>query len=389
MPRGFTCAEVAYAALGEPLKRSGPELFYRAPWREDQHPSLQINTRKNTWADFPAALSGNAWALAARLAACDPSDKPTVTAWLKARGLLNDGAKRTTKTGGRGPCVATHTYTDADGKPVARKLRFEPGTDGRKKDFVWERLENGKWVAGLDAVKVPLYRLPETRNSDWVVITEGEKDADAGAGIGLPATTSGGVNTWREDHSENLRGKNVVIVADADEPGRIHAQKVAASLRGKAASLKLVEIPGSKDLAEAIEKGATVEALALLFDEAPEWKPATGAEILDSAMGSIRQFVSVSESQARAVTLWTAHTHAFDAADCTPYLAVNSPEKQSGKTRLLEVLRLLVFGAWFTGRITAATLTRKIDKEHPSCCLTNQTPRSKESQLTPRLCAAF
>ena len=49
--------------------------------------------------------------------------------------------------------------------------------------------------------------------------------------------------------------KMCVIVADADDPGREHAQRVAAMLYGKAASVKVCEIPGSKDLAEAIEKG--------------------------------------------------------------------------------------------------------------------------------------
>ena len=39
-----------------------------------------------------------------------------------------------------------------------------------------------------------------------------------------------------------------------------------------------------------------------------------------------------------------------------------SAEMESGKTRLLEVLRLLVAKPWFTGRTTTAALTRKIDR---------------------------
>ena len=63
-----------------------------------------------------------------------------------------------------------------------------------------------------------------------------------------------------------------------------------------------------------------------------------------------------------AVVLWVAHTHALDHADATPYLAISSPEKQSGKTRLLECLGLLAFGH---GGIqiapTAATIFRTLD----------------------------
>ncbi len=63
-----------------------------------------------------------------------------------------------------------------------------------------------------------------------------------------------------------------------------------------------------------------------------------------------------------AVLLWVAHTHALEHADATPYLAVSSPAKQSGKTRLLECLSLLAFG---NGGIqvapTASTIFRTLD----------------------------
>lgn len=127
--------------------------------------------------------------------------------------------------------------------------------------------------------------------------------------------------------------------------------------------------PKVKDLAEAIERGVPASALLALFKETPEWKPSRGAEVLDSVLRFVRRFVSLTEAQGRTITLWTAHTHAFEAADCTPYLAVNSAEKQSGKTRLLEVLRFLVFNAWFTGRVSAAVLTRKIDAVCPTLLL--------------------
>jgi hypothetical protein len=63
-----------------------------------------------------------------------------------------------------------------------------------------------------------------------------------------------------------------------------------------------------------------------------------------------------------AVVLWTAHTHAIEQADATPYLAISSPEKQSGKTRLLECLALVAQGC--TGILitpTASTIYRSLD----------------------------
>jgi hypothetical protein len=50
-------------------------------------------------------------------------------------------------------------------------------------------------------------------------------------------------------------------------------------------------------------------------------------------------------------------------------LAITSAEKESGKTRLLEVFETLVANPWFTGKVSAAVLTRKIDAQHPTLLL--------------------
>ena len=46
----------------------------------------------------------------------------------------------------------------------------------------------------------------------------------------------------------------------------------------------------------------------------------SGAEILDGLVAFIRRFVALSYVQVVMVALWVMHTHAIDAADCTPYL---------------------------------------------------------------------
>ncbi|HVA16208.1 MAG TPA: DUF3631 domain-containing protein [Candidatus Dormibacteraeota bacterium] len=364
----ITCEQIGRAVLGEPTKRAGAELLWHCSNHEDRHESLSINPKKDVFLCAPCNASGTAWQFASFLARLDPGDKQGVTAWLKERGLLY-GRQPAKAANGHGPCVAEYVYHETNGNPVARKLRFEPGADGRKKDFTLQRWENGAWICGLGSVKTPLYRLPEIQDEPFVILTEGEKDADAGGKIGLATTTSGSVNSFRDDHAEALRDKDVVIVADADDPGREHAQRVAAMLHGKAASLKLCEIPGSKDLAEAIEKGVPKSVLLALFEDTPEWKPTGGREILDSVLAFIRRFVALAGNQVRIVALWAAHTHVLDVLDCTPYLSVNSAEKQSGKTRLLEVLETLVREPWLTGRVTAAVLTRKIDAVKPTLLL--------------------
>ena len=100
----------------------------------------------------------------------------------------------------------------------------------------------------------------------------------------------------------------------------------------------------------------------------PESAPDLG-ELLDELAGFVRRFVVMSEAQADAAAVWIVHTHCFDVAEQTPYLAISSVEKRSGKTRLLEVLELLVARPWLTGRVTAAVLARKVDAERPTLLL--------------------
>jgi hypothetical protein len=149
----------------------------------------------------PCGASGKAWQLAAFIAGLDPDDKRSVSDWLRKHGLLNHTNRRISTPTKRDP-VAIYEYRDASGNPVARKLRFEPGRDGRKKDFSWQHWENGSWIDGLGSVQPLLYRLPEIKDESIVVLVEGEKDAESGSQIGLPTTTSGSCNSWQSSHTE-------------------------------------------------------------------------------------------------------------------------------------------------------------------------------------------
>jgi hypothetical protein len=94
-----------------------------------------------------------------------------------------------------------------------------------------------------------------------------------------------------------------------------------------------------------------------------------GSAVLDEIAAFVRRYIVLSEEQVVVVTLWIVHTHVVDALGITPYLAITSPEKESGKTSLLEILALLVARPWLTGSVTAATLARKIDRDRPTLLL--------------------
>jgi hypothetical protein len=150
---------------------------------------------------------------------------------------------------------AVYRYTDEAGAPLYEVVRFAP------KDFRCRR-PDGRW--NMRGVRRVLYRLPDViatvKDGGTVWITEGERDADSintlpDAGNVIATTNPGGAGKWRPEFSEVLRGAAVVIVADKDEPGRAHACAVADSLRGIAASIRIVEARQGKDAADHLAAG--------------------------------------------------------------------------------------------------------------------------------------
>ena len=83
----------------------------------------------------------------------------------------------------------------------------------------------------------------------------------------------------------------------------------------------------------------------------------------------VRRYIALAAAEADVIALWIAHTHCFEAAQSTPYLAITSAEKQCGKSRLLEFLELLVANPWLTGSVSAAVLYRTIDDLRPTLLL--------------------
>jgi hypothetical protein len=176
-----------------------------------------------------------------------------------------------------GKIVATYDYTDAAGNVVFQAVRFAP------KDFRQRRRDSkGKdgWTWNLKGVTRVLYRLPELLEAPKervVFVVEGEKDVDRLRSLGLIATTNAmGAGKWLTDYNESLRGRHVVVLPDNDPPGRDHAEAVAKSLTGVAASVKILGLPNLQakgDVSDWLDAGGTVEQLRQRVKESPEWAP--------------------------------------------------------------------------------------------------------------------
>jgi len=174
--------------------------------------------------------------------------------------------------------VANYRYEDEHGNLLFQVVRYEP------KGFAQRRPKpDGQtgWLWNLTGVKQVPYRLPAllAKVNSQVFICEGEKDCDRLAELGLVATTNaGGAEKWTAEHAAYLAGRNVTILPDNDDKGRAHANKVAASLHGIAASVRVLVLPNlplKGDVSNWLDAGGTVEELFSLDEATPEWTEAT------------------------------------------------------------------------------------------------------------------
>src|SRR5215471_18153142 len=67
----------------------------------------------------------------------------------------------------------------------------------------------------------------------------------------------------------------------------------------------------------------------------------TGVQILDDICAFLARYLHCSPEQRTVLALWILHTHSFPAARSTPYLAIQSARKLSGKSLCLRLLSLL------------------------------------------------
>lgn len=165
-------------------------------------------------------------------------------------------------------------YRNKDGFPVACDGRIDY-EDGSKE--VIPMLYNGeKWYSKALPENRYLYNLDKiVDNPDkTVIIAEGCKTADAVATYFpnyVSTTWQGGSNATSKTDWAPLFGRKVIIVPDADEPGRKAANKIADKLTKQGSHVRLVtttsmeEIKKGWDIADALADGMSQEEIVDFF----------------------------------------------------------------------------------------------------------------------------
>ena len=273
----------------EGVKKAANGWDARCPAHDDKRPSLGV-------------LEGADGRIVLRCrAGCE------TTAVLAELGLeISDLFPETEQRNGRRE-VCAYPHHDEAGSVLFEVVRFDP------KDFRQRRPDgSGGWIWNTQGVRRVLYHLPavvEAVAAGGVVwVCEGEKDADALqpllAAIGGAATSNpGGAGKWKPEHTEQLRGARVVVVADKDEPGRKHARAIEAALSGVAASVDVVEAASGKDAADHVAAGLGlgefVQATAAAEPHAVE---TASSPVVDAPLiVSLEEFAAVEEMGAAAI----------------------------------------------------------------------------------------
>ncbi len=255
--------------LTQVKRQGGDEYQALCPFHDDQKPSLNFNSVKGTYLCRSCGKKGHAFHLYAKLHDLDDRrDFPKIL-----KGIASDFGIEQAEV--KAHVVKTYSYVDEQGVELFQVCRMEP------KAFRQRHRVGDKWQWDLKGVRRVLYNLPSVIKADEVIIVEGEKDCDALAEIGFPATTNHmGAGKWADEYTEFLKGKNIVLIPDNDQPGREHMLRVAQSLQGHAKSIKWLDLPdmpskgdASDYIATFPEKDAAAERLAVMIDSAETYEP--------------------------------------------------------------------------------------------------------------------
>ena len=172
----------------------------------------------------------------------------------------------------------TYDYTDENGELILQVVRYTPKTFRQRRPD-----GKGGWIWSLSGIVPPLYRLPELVSADprsIVFVCAGEKDANRLASLGLVATTNAGgegKGKWRNEYTELLRGRSVVVVCDNDKTGRSRGDELGRTLSGSARKVRVLSFPmlgDHGDVSDWLDTGKSKADLAELVKSAPEWEDA-------------------------------------------------------------------------------------------------------------------
>lgn len=256
--------------------RGGADLMVKCPAHEDGTASLHVTPAGNN-------------VLLRCMALCETDDilKAVNLEW-SALFSEDTAAPDNNNWTPKGPASDIYPYFSANGVLLYEVLRV-PQASGRKTFF--QRRPSGDpdkpYIWKLDDIPRVLYRLPQiieaVRKGETIYIPEGEKDVRTLVKLGLAGTcNAGGAGKWIESYSETLSGANVVLISDADTPGRAHTRMVREQLLTYGCTVEIREAPAPyKDVSALVEAGGAITQLLVSQPADETDREKFGIDVLD------------------------------------------------------------------------------------------------------------
>ena len=218
--------------------------------------------------------------------------------------------------------IATYDYVDENGALLFQVCRTADKTFPQRRPN-----SNGGWTWGTKGIRKVLFHLNEVMeaiaNDHPIFVVEGEKDVLSCERIGIVATCNpGGANEpgskpkWLKEHSEALRGADIIVVL----PGYAHADAICRMSAGVVKSVHTVKLadhwpdcPKRGDISDWLEAGHTREQLDALVAGAQPWAaPSETANPINPMPSDIDDDRRPPEFTDEALALHFAEVHADD-----------------------------------------------------------------------------
>ena len=321
-----------------------------------------------------------------------------------ARGYLT--ARKRTELGDLGFAPSSRSSRHSSsryGASPARSSITSPGRTGRGStpNAAARSVRNGRRIrdpAGRAATLPAGSARPATL---W--ITEGaKKGRRAGIrgrpAIGLLASTASTATTGTACSLRPPRVRRLRLRRDGEADVHKALSRIVDNLGAKGADVGSSTCrPRREDRRRRLlAKGATIEDVygwsRKSWEPPPEAKPTEGglptAYLLAVIVQRYLRFLRSPASTNRWRSLLVLHTLALEAAQATPYMLVGSPEKRSGKTRVLRSLNWSSASRSAPGTSPPPGSSRRSRSGRRRCWSTSSTPCSDRRPSRPRRCAA-
>jgi putative DNA primase/helicase len=172
-----------------------------------------------------------------------------------------------------------------------------------------------------------------------------------------------GFSDLAEEVSDHELEKALRCLADVVSELRPDAGRFALIRNATIRALKTIGVPATARVVDGFLRVPAPEdavTLSPVEDVVPWDEPVDGAVLADEVRDLVTRYVAMPRHHATAVAVWILYTHCIEAFIVAPILAITSPEKRCGKTRLLTVLSLLCPRALPSANTTVAAVFRVV-----------------------------